>query len=162
MSESRPPTWAEAIYRNEMLRALGTLAEIWIRLASPDGRDLAAHARLDLGRLAGAVDGVLALHAPDAGAGVPTCPTCPAGPGRPARRRQRGWPCPTVRAVCAALDVPALPEPPVCPAPSELADLMVADLPARIRPAGRHRADRRPPDFVADPANAWPVGEAAR
>lgn len=165
MNQSRASTWSEAIYRNELLRTSRTLAEIWLRLAS--GRDLLAHARLDLGRLAGALDGVLALHAPDAGAGIPTCPTCPPGPTRAARRRQRGWPCPTIRAVCAALDLPEVPEPhslPGLPSLSELTDLMAVaeDAPPRTRPPGRHRADRHTPDRAGESVTARPVQGAAR
>ena len=90
--------------RNEMLRAERTLAEIRLRLRFADDAEIAAHSRVDVHLLVGAVDGVLTLHRP---AGRGGCRAC-ARRGRSAGR-SRGWPCATVRTVSRALDAaPAL------------------------------------------------------
>ncbi|HEX5494077.1 MAG TPA: hypothetical protein VFX70_05815 [Mycobacteriales bacterium] len=92
-------TWTAAVCRNDVLRAERTLAEIRTRLAVPvtAGAEFARYSGVDVHRLVGAVDGVLALHRPaDRG----DCRICAR------RRRFPGWPCATVRTVARSLIAP--------------------------------------------------------
>lgn len=106
MGEVRPvtrpavATWAESMYRNEMLRAERVLADIRVRLKFAGDAELAAWSRVDSWLLVGTVETVLTLHRPGARG---RCRVC-------ARRRPYlGGPCVTVRTVSRCLDQPAAP-----------------------------------------------------
>lgn len=97
MCPSTASTWAEAVHRNEMLRAERVLAEIRVRLKFAGDAELAARCRADTRLLVGALDGVLALHRPGSRG---RCRIC-------ARRPPyRAGPCVTVRTISRCIDAP--------------------------------------------------------
>lgn len=108
MGQSTGMAWAEAIDRNVVLRVERTVAAIRDRIRCATDDEVATHARGDLHRLTGAVDGVLRLHAPTEGGCCRGCSPYRRRRYRRLRRRGPGggrrWPCATLRTVTRAID----------------------------------------------------------